>query len=476
MATPSENLQSIADVLQDVKLYTQATNMYVVGANGTILNVGQSLSSAIAMVVNEVSRVVSGVFAVETAISGLPSQGATDTSRMELLLQGISAKSSIAIRASNANFTSLIDAVNNSSQPQKNPGKGGSFGDQSKNDFKKIISGFGGGIAGAVSSIAIEAKNFVGSIQKAYGDGGLMGLAKATTHVVSAFAGIPGALGSVAKAVSPFVMALDPALMAKLGLALADLAAVVGYGLRPIIVMAIAAIKLFGDMLLPVMKALAPAISSISSSIMQLVIPVLKIWVDSITQLLPLVGAVGFLFRAVGETLAWASPVISLGFKTLAAGLNGIIGTIALFISVVKSMISVLLDIVANVLSKIPFMRGTADKVREASKSLDDQAGKDFNDAFKAFGQMFKDPKVEPVNPGAGAGMAAKGASFAGIGDLGKNLMQAAFGSSTERIQQQQLDPQNQANGILNAIFGALAGQGGAKMAGVRNECLTMPY
>ena len=480
MASPSENLQSIADTLGDISLYTNATNQSLLGVNGTILNVGRGIV--------EMLKSVSLGKSTQSAARVGKTQEEKDAAARDKAIKSQMREDARAAKEEQRSKALLVreaDRVAREFQKSKQMEERNQKRQENNQkrarenrlnatpdaNFKNIISGAGGGITGLFASVAIETKNFTASIQKAYGDGGLGGLIRATAQATTAFTGIPGALMSIVKAASPFVTALDPALMAKLGLAFADLMAVVGYGLRPIIVMAIAAIKMFGDMLLPVMKAMAPAISSMAGSIMQLVVPVLKIWVDSITQMLPVIESMGFLFRTVGETLAWASPLLNLGFKTIAAGINGLIGTIAMFVAVVKSMISVLLEIVANVLSKIPFMGGAAKKTRDASRALDDSAGKDFNDAVGAFGRMFKNPNVGPVQQGAGSGMAARGASFAGIGDLGKNLMQAAFGSSTEKIQQDQLEAQRNGNDILGQIgqmVAVIAGVGG-KMAGVRN-------
>lgn len=529
MATPSDNLESIARTLEDVSLYTQATNMSLLGVNTTISRGNTAIANSTREMVKEVrfmsgtivnlsknilAKVGKAIFApsvrrsnkteeevaAEAAAKKIKAEekAAAKLAKEEERAKAKEEKAALAVIKANQREEQnalkeerrgkamLIKeaarmesaAIKSRSKEEAESRKKEDMAKKAKKqqldsipdaNFKNIISGAGGGIAGLFASVATETRNFLASIIKAYGEGGLGGLVRATAQVSTAFTGIPNALMSIVKAASPFVTALDPALMAKLGLAFADLMAVVGYGLRPIIVMAIAAIKMFGDMLLPVMKAMAPAISSMAGSIMQLVIPVLKIWADSIMYMIPVIESMGFFFRVIGETIAWASPILELGFKTLAAGLNALVAIIAGVVAGIKTLVVAVLDMVAWAMKKVPFMGETAKQIEGASKAVSDSAGKDLNDAAAAMGRMFEGPKVGPVQQGAGSGIAARGASFAGIGDLGKNLMQAAFGSSNENVARQQLDAQNKGNNILEKIAGALWGQEGGKMAGVRN-------
>jgi hypothetical protein len=66
--------------------------------------------------------------------------------------------------------------------------------------------------------------------------------------------------------------------------------------------------------------------------------------------------------------------------------------------------------------------------------------------------------------------MAARQASYAGISDLGKSMMQAAFGSSKEAVANQQLEQQRRAADGIDRLVGLGLRQdnGNRRQAGVR--------
>lgn len=529
MATPSDNLESMARTLEDISLFTQATNMSLNGINGSIKN-GQSatvngikemtkevrfMSTAIVnLSKNILAKVGKAIFAPsvrrsnkteeeiaadaeekrkkaeakaaakiqkdqERAIakqerleaSALRSQQREeqDALREERKAKALIIKEEFRAASEASKAASREEANRKRQEKDEERSAKQKLDSTPEPNFKNVISGAAGGLGGLFASVAIETRNFLASIIRAYGEGGLGGLIKASAQAATIFTQMPNALMSIVKAATPFVAAIDPGLMAKLALTFADLMATIGYGLRPIIVYAIAAIRLFADMLLPVMKAMAPAMNMLARSLVQMVVPILDIWVKSISYLVPVIQSLAPLFTYIGQTIGLMAPIIAAGLSALAIALNGVLGVISLVVGAIQTMVVGILQAGAYIVSWIPGTGDTSKNMEKVADGIAEGAAGAFGNAKDAFGRMFENPQVGPMQAGASAGMAAKGASFAGIGDLGKNLMQAAFGSSTEKIAMDQLAAQKEANGILQGIAGALVGGGGAKMAGVRN-------
>ena len=97
-------------------------------------------------------------------------------------------------------------------------------------------------------------------------------------------------------------------------------------------------------------------------------------------------------------------------------------------------------------------------------------AGNNIADGGNMIGNALTSTEKE-IKGGESRGAAAKGASYSGVADLGKNMMQAAFGSSTQSVENKQLEQQKQAAGELGIIRGLLLNwkQPRDPAAGVRN-------
>lgn len=293
------------------------------------------------------------------------------------------------------------------------------------------------------------------------------GAAFAAASLAVAFA--PKIFMNLIDTVSSFVKALDPGLMAQLSLAMSDLQATIGVGLRPIIQAAIPIIRAFADTLMPLMNQLAPVIQQFGNSMLKIAVPVIAIWADAISLLIPIIESIIPLFVDLSEILMILTPVFSFLFETLYRSVNFVIGIFHSFMVGLKAMTVAVLEAGAWLVSWVSKSKSEALKAmaEEAKSSM----GRSMEAQAQAFGKALGDrPARAAYTPGASVGAAAKQASYSGIADLGKNMMQAAFGQSAQNAALQTADNTKVMADGFGKLVGWIMGQGkpNAPQQGVR--------
>ena len=214
-------------------------------------------------------------------------------------------------------------------------------------------------------------------------------------------------------AVGPFVQAVNPALMQQLSMAFKDLQAVIGVALQPVIAAAVPIVRAFADRLMPVAQALIPAFEQFALSMSELAGPVIEILAEAFASLEPIIATVSALIESWGAILSLALPAI--------------IGVIKSFVTGITLMVNAVIYAVGWIMSWFPKIGDTGKKMMESSSKAT-SAVFDYAAGTSKAQQALK----EPIKKNAAAGAAARGASFSGISDFGKNLMKEAFSSSTQ--------------------------------------------
>ena len=299
------------------------------------------------------------------------------------------------------------------------------------------------------------------------------GMAKATVSTAQAGANtmmnLPNIFSDLIGSVAKFVAALDPALMQQLQLVFSDLMATIGIGLRPIIQAAIPIIRMFANVLKPVMDALAPVMQELANALIEMAVPYIMLWAEAIFNLIPVIESLIPLFLDFADILTASMPVISFVLDMFARSLQLVIGVFYTLMAGIKTVIAAIIDAGAWLVSWIS--KSKSDAMKGAANAVRASADKSAEAAYKAF-QKAVGPR-EKLDFGKRqdtTGMAAKQASYSGIADLGKNLMQAAFGSSA---QEAALNTANNTKRIADKMDALVARMGGGpaqekKMAGVR--------
>lgn len=285
----------------------------------------------------------------------------------------------------------------------------------------------------------------------------------------AALASLPSILGAVVSMVSQFVSALDPAVTQQLQTAMSDLMATIGIGLRPIIQAVIPIVRMFANALKPVMDALVPVMQELGNALIDMAVPYIMMWAESIYNLIPVVESLIPLFFDFAEILTGSMPIISFVLDMFARTLNMVIGVFYSLLAGIKTVIAGIIDAGAWLVSWVS--KSKADAMKGAANAVRASADKSAEAAYKAF-QRAVGPR-EKLDLGKRqdtTGMAAKQASYSGIADLGKNLMQAAFGSSA---QEAAMNTANNTKRMADGMDKLVARMGGGpaqekKMAGVR--------
>lgn len=281
----------------------------------------------------------------------------------------------------------------------------------------------GKGIAAAGRGVAAAGRGAAAGAEMA----GMSRLSNAINAVTTAMAPVAPAFQAVNYAVlggvdafskltsfaGSFVSAVNPALMQQLGLAFKDLQAVIGVGLQPIIAAAIPIVRAFADSLQPVMQALLPTFDQFAQSMISLSGPIISLVIEAFAALEPVMATVTAAVEAWAAILTSLAPVISTVFKEVIYRITQVATTFQW--------------LVGKLLSWIP---GTGDAGKKLMESAD-SAQKTADLYYQGQSNVQKAVKA-PVQKGAAAGAAAQAASFKGISEFGKGLMQAAFSSSTQ--------------------------------------------
>ena len=384
-----------------------------------------------------------------------------------------------SLRASNMNFNALEDSDccerliveiqklvngNNNNRNQNNKGDQASGVGAS---FNKALAGVTGGIGTAFVSITTELVKFGSQIKAATSKGGFAGFAATMGLIATAAAGLPSAFMSIVSFSKSFVSNLDPALIQQLELAFANLQAVIGVALTPIISAAVTIFSMLADQLKPVMEFLVPSIQKLALTIIDLAVPYIEMWAYALAEMGPVIDNLTGLMQPLAAIIM---PLVIAGFRGIATILNVIIGVFNFAIAGVYALIGAFDKAASWLVSWVSkdsakALDKSAQEAFDNVKKYGDQGMKSFSDAFSDISQ-----KVAPAVKGGGAGMAAKQASYAGISDLGKSMMQAAFGSSKASVANQQLEQQKRAADGIDKLIGLGLRQdvGNRRQAGVR--------
>ena len=265
--------------------------------------------------------------------------------------------------------------------------------------------GVGAGLNAAGFQSAANAMNMLSSAAQTT-IGGFQALNLAVLGPVDSFNKLVSFAGS-------FVEAVNPALMQQLGMAFKDLQAIIGVGLQPIIAAAIPIIRAFADKLQPVMQALMPTFDKLAQSMIELSGPIITLVIEMFGALEPVIETVSVSIQAFAGILTAVTPIIAAVFKELIYRITQIVTTFQWFIG--------------KIISWIPGTGDTGKKLMESASAASKTA-----DLYYQGESKVQKAIEAPIKKDASAGAAAKSASFSGISDFGKNLMQQAFSSSTQ--------------------------------------------
>jgi phage-related protein len=256
---------------------------------------------------------------------------------------------------------------------------------------------------------------------------GLGMLGAAGQMAVGAITGTVGAFSQITAFAGSFVQAFNPALMEQMNLVFKDLTAVIGMGLEPVIGAVIPIVRAFADKLVPVMQAMIPTVQLFADSMIQLAGPIIEILIQAFAALEPIIVMAAGIVEMWAGVLTWAVPLIAAVIKEVVYWFTKIVST-------VQYVVGSLMIAIGKVLAMIP---GTGNagkdlqKVGENAIESSKKASKATDDYYNGTSKVQKAIQ-KPMVKGASVGAAAGKASFSGISDLGRNLMQSAMSSSTQ--------------------------------------------
>ena len=230
---------------------------------------------------------------------------------------------------------------------------------------------------------------------------------------VGAITGTVGAFSKIVSFASPFVEAFNPALIEQMNLVFKDLTAVIGMALEPVIGAVIPIVRAFADRLVPVVQALIPTVQLFADAMMELAGPIIEILIEAFAALEPIIVLVVGIVKMWADILVQSLPLISAVIKEVVWWFTKIISTMQWAVGSLISMIPGTGKIGENMIKS----------AEKASKATDDY----YNGTSKVQKAI-----QQPAKKGASVGAAAGKASFSGISDLGRNLMQSAMSSSTQ--------------------------------------------
>jgi len=307
----------------------------------------------------------------------------------------------------------MLEQINNGGKTQ-NRSSGGSI---------SYLAG-GGGVGGGSGGSTAQMSGFMQALSGAGKGLGMLGAAG--QMAVGAITGTVGAFSQITAFAGSFVQAFNPALMEQMNLVFKDLTAVIGMGLEPVIGAVIPIVRAFADRLVPVMQAMIPTVQLFADSMIELSGPIIEILIQAFAALEPVIVMAAGLVEMWAGILTWAVPLIAAVIKEIVYWFTKIVST-------VQWVVGSLIIGIGKVLSMIP---GTGNagkdlqKVGEAAVESSKKASKATDDYYNGTSKVQKAIQ-KPVVKNASTGAAAGKASFSGISDLGRNLMQASISSST---------------------------------------------
>ena len=232
-----------------------------------------------------------------------------------------------------------------------------------------------------------------------YRKGGVGRLMEAVNGVVGAFKSFTGLLSTA----TGFVAALNPGLVLQLGFAFKDLYATIGLALQPVVEGMIVGIRTLADFLVPIAKEFAPLFANLTTAFLDLFVNLFPFFRD--------------LLSVVALLIQW----FTLFIKAITFLIDPIIMALTGFAFVlVYEAISAIVAFATSALVMSTLMTAGISLVVGAIASLAFWFLRTVG-VFKSF----------DFKPGVSAGMGARQASYSGITEFGKNLLQQGLGSSS---------------------------------------------
>jgi hypothetical protein len=311
----------------------------------------------------------------------------------------------------------VLEQINNGGKTQKRS-SGGPI------SYLKAGGAAGGGSGGGGGGGTAQMSYFMQALSGAGKGLGMLGAAG--QMAVGAITGTVGAFSQITAFAGSFVQAFNPALMEQMNLVFKDLTAVIGMGLEPVIGAVIPIVRAFADRLVPVMQAMIPTVQLFADSMIELSGPIIEILIQAFAALEPIIVMAAGIVEMWAGVLTWAVPLIAAVIKEVVYWFTKIVST-------VQYVVGSLMIAIGKVLAMIP---GTGNagkdlqKVGENAIESSKKASKATDDYYNGTSKVQKaleKPRIKNASTGAAAGKA----SFSGISDLGRNLMQASISSST---------------------------------------------
>ncbi|NBX49704.1 hypothetical protein EBT25_07145 [bacterium] len=217
------------------------------------------------------------------------------------------------------------------------------------------------------------------------------------------------------------------------------------------------------------MQTLAPVMSQFGNAMVKIAIPVIALWAKAIWALIPVLESIAPLFLDIAEIFSVGAPVISMAFDSLSTALQIVVGVVHLFMTAIKIVTVAIMDAAEWVVSWVS--KSKADSIRAASEAVAESAARSGQEFKRVVDGLIEGQKPMPVGGQGGSfGAAAKQASYSGIADLGKNMMQAAFGQSQQNAALQTANNTKIMAEGIGKMVGWFLGQGreNAPQQGVR--------
>lgn len=329
--------------------------------------------------------------------------------------------------------------------------------------FFKYIDDTDHGLLALSGNFLVAAQAVAGIGMAAYAAGkAFIGFSKMMAEIPSTFVEIVNMIGG-------FVKALDPAIMQQLSMAFSDLQAVAGIALRPLISAAISIVRVLADNWLPIIQKLEPIMNQLGEKIVILAGTYIGMMINVTAQFIPVIESIIPILDDLNEVFTLLVPAVVWGFDALTRVMNLLIGIYHSLMTAVKTVIVAILDMASWAVSW--FSKSKAEALTKMSEKVAQSAGRSFNAAGDAFGRAFgSSVRATQGEQGGATGLAAKNASYAGIADLGKGMMQAAFGTGTKGPQERTangIEKLGELVGDITKWVGGMAKEN-KKMAGVR--------
>ena len=247
------------------------------------------------------------------------------------------------------------------------------------------------------------------------------------------FEGVGDAFGSIIAVAEKFAGALNPAIVEQLQLAFDDLFAVIGRLFVPVMAAVVPVVRTFADAMVPVVQALMPTFKLLADAILNIAGPVIAIFSGLLNALAPqfqlLAGWLGTLATVIGQGLFKYIDALVPLFSALMDVVGMLMPPITDLVGAMFALAVPLMQIIVPLL--IPALKLLAAVVAKVVSVFAWLIGK-AAEGLRMIAPTQTGPglKVPGIQRDASRGAAARGASFVGFAEFGKQLMEASFGSS----------------------------------------------